>query len=53
MVSELTRINAIQNFEIDDIVVTQGAELDSVVVTWNIQPVDSMEKLYMTVNVNS
>lgn len=51
--TELMRLNAIQNFETDDIEVSQGTDLDSVVVTWNIQPVDSMEKLYLTVNVSS
>lgn len=51
--TELTRIGAIQEFETDDIVVSQGVELDAVVVTLAVKPVDSMEKLYMTVNVSS
>lgn len=51
--NELVRIGAIQNFESDDIVVRQGTELDSVIAELAIQPVDSMEKLYLTVNVNS
>jgi len=51
--NELMRIGAIQNFETDDIVVRQGVELDAVVVDLYVQPVDSMEKLYMTVNVSS
>ena len=50
---ELQRLNAIQNFEIDDVVVSQGTELDAVVVDLAVMPVDSMEKLYMTINVNS
>ena len=45
-------MNAIQNFDgTNDITITQGANLDEVIVTLNIQPVDSMEKLYMTVTL--
>ena len=51
--NELMRIGAIQNFEPEDITVRQGVELDSVVADLDVQPVDSMEKLYMTVNVSS
>lgn len=51
---ELERLGGIQNFKgAEDIEVVQGTNIDSVVVTWAIQPVDSMEKLYMTVNVSS
>ena len=51
--NEMQRINAIQEFAgADDITVAQGNDLDSVIVTWSVKPVDSMEKLYMTVNVN-
>lgn len=47
-------INAIQNFEgADDITVLPGEAVDAVVVDLLIWPVDSMEKLYMTVNVNA
>lgn len=48
---ELQRIGAIQNFDIDDIMIAQGTEADSIVVQLAVQPVDSMEKLYMTINV--
>lgn len=52
--NELQRLAGIQEFEgSDDISITQGNDLDSVVVNWAVKPVDSMEKLYMTVNVNS
>ena len=51
--NELMRLGAVQNFETDDVQVSQGTELDSVVVDLVVQPVDSMEKLYMTVNVSS
>lgn len=52
--NELQRINAIQEFKgNDDITVVQGNDLDSVVVNLYVKPVDAMEKLYMTINVNS
>lgn len=50
--NSLQENGAIQNFDpTQDIVVSQGNDVDSVVVDLGIQPVDSMEKLYMTVNV--
>lgn len=50
--NELQRLSGIQEFNgADDIIVSQGNDLDSVVVDWSVKPVDSMEKLYMTVNV--
>lgn len=42
----------IQNFEADDVTVAQGNDIDSIVVTVAIQPVDSVEKIYMTVEVS-
>ena len=48
----LQGIHAITNFlGAEDIEVTIGDAVDSVVVNWPIQPVDSMEKLYMTFTV--
>lgn len=48
----LQAINAIQNFDTQtDISVIQGNDVDSVVVELSVQPVDSMEKIYMTVEV--
>ena len=49
--NELQRLGAIQNFENDDVIVSQGIEIDAVVVDCYIQPVDSAEKFYMTVTV--
>lgn len=43
---------AITNFEADDIEVLAGNAKDSIVVNAAVQPVDAMEKLYMTVEVN-
>lgn len=48
----LAGIHAITNFlGADDIEVLMGDAVDSVVVNWPVQPVDSMEKLYMTFTV--
>lgn len=52
--NELQRLAGIQEFEgSDDIEISQGNDLDSVVVTWAVKPVDAMEKLYMQVSVKS
>jgi len=45
--------NGIQNFEAEDVSVTEGNDVDSVIVDVAIQPVDSIEKIYMTVNVSA
>lgn len=42
---------AITNFEADDVTIAAGEAKDSVVMTVAVQPVDAMEKLYMTVQV--
>ena len=48
----LERIEAITDFSAeDDVVVEQGESKESVVVTTYVTPVQSMEKLYMTVIV--
>ena len=50
--NQLQGIKAITNFlGADDIEVLMGDAVDAVVVNWPIQPVDSMEKLYMTFTV--
>lgn len=52
--NELQRIGGIQEFEgSDDVTVEQGNDLDSVLATWAVKPVDSMEKLYLQVNIAS
>lgn len=46
-------LGAIQNFNVQtDIEVLQGEEADAVFVNGHIQPVDSIEKVYMEVKVN-
>lgn len=42
---------AITNFSAEDIVVKPGEEKDTILLDVAVQPVDSMEKLYMTVQV--
>jgi len=50
---KLQAVHAVQNFDsTTDLSVTAGDDVDSVVVNVAIQPVDSMEKLYMTVSLN-
>ena len=50
--TELQNMEAIQNFTAEDIEVLDGEDIDSVVVNVSVQPLDSVEKLYMTVTVN-
>jgi len=53
-IDSLVTIGAVQNFDgAADIIVLPGATVEGVVVDLVIQPVDSMEKLYMTVNVDA
>lgn len=54
MMDRLRGIGAVQNFQgTSDITVLPGNGVESVVVDMLVQPVDSMEKLYMTVNVDA
>ena len=54
MFDSLMGLRAITNFDgAKDITVLPGEAVDAVVVDAVVQPVDSMEKLYMTVNVNA
>lgn len=54
MLDNLVNLGAIQNFAgASDITILPGEAIDAVVVDVVVQPVDSMEKLYMTVNVNA
>lgn len=49
--NELQRMNAIQNFAPEDVTVSPGTDSDTVVIDCYIQPVDSVEKIYITVNL--
>lgn len=54
IIDSLVQIGAITNFNgAQDVEVYQGADVDSVICNLTIQPVDAMEKLYMTVYVNA
>lgn len=54
LIDTLVSMGAVQNFDgASDVAVMQGTNIDSVVVDLTIQPVDSMEKLYLTVNVDA
>lgn len=48
----LQNMSAIQNFDTDDVIVAAGTDSDAVVITAAIQPVDSVEKIYITVNLS-
>ncbi|WP_343221022.1 phage tail sheath family protein [Pilosibacter fragilis] len=51
--NEMQANGGVQNFVPDDVEVLAGNEIDAVVVNVAIQPVDSIEKIYMTVNVSA
>ena len=42
----------IQNLDAGDVTVEAGTEIDAIVVALAIQPVDSVEKIYVTITVN-
>lgn len=48
----LQGMGAIQNFTADDVTVSAGSASDAVVIDCYIQPVDSVEKIYITVNLS-
>jgi len=50
--NELQRLNAIQNFTAKDVTVSPGNDSDAVVIDCYIQPIDSVEKIYITVNLS-
>lgn len=49
--NEMQANGGVQNFVADDVTVQAGGAIDAVLVTVWIQPVDSIEKIYMTVTV--
>ena len=50
--TELRNRGAIEEFSTDAIAVDAGDNIDAVVATLAVRPLDSMEFLYMTVNIN-
>jgi hypothetical protein len=52
IVNQYQNIGAVQNFDPQtDLEVLPGADVDSIVINQWVQPVDSVEKIYMTVTV--
>ena len=52
LLSELRNEGAIQAFDPENIIVEQGPDIDSIVASIAVQPLDSMEFLYMTINIS-
>ena len=50
--NEMQANNGIQNFDAEDVAVEPGNSIDAVLVNVAIQPVDSIEKIYMAVTVS-
>ena len=48
---EMQANNAIQNFEPDEVTITAGEDIDSIKIDLLVQPVDAVEKIYMTIKV--
>lgn len=44
--------NALQNVVVDDVVVSPGQESDSVLIEMYIQPIDSIEKIYINITIS-
>lgn len=51
--NEMQANNGIQNFVAEDVSVAAGTAIDAVVINVAIQPVDAIEKIYMTVTVSA
>lgn len=49
--NEMQANSGIQNFEAEDVTVTPGAAMDAVLIDVAVQPIDSVEKIYMSVSV--
>lgn len=50
--TDLQNRGAIDEFDRDQVVVEEGIDIDSVVASLAIKPLDSMEFLYMTINID-
>ncbi len=50
--NELQRLGAIKDFTAEDVAITQGTDSDAVVIESYIKPVDSIEKMYITVKLS-
>ena len=50
--NEMQANNGIQNFEPEDVTVAPGNTIDAVLINVALQPVDAIEKIYITVTVS-
>ena len=50
--NEMMANNGIQNFTAEDVEVLPGAEIDAVLINVALQPVDAVEKIYVSVTVS-
>lgn len=50
--NELQRLDAIKDFTADDVTISKGSDSDAVVVDCYVKPVDSVEKMYITVKLS-
>ena len=50
--NEMQANNGIRNFDAEDVTVVAGTAIDAVVIDVAIQPVDAIEKIYVTVTVS-
>jgi hypothetical protein len=51
--NEMQSNNGIQNFVAEDVEVLPGTAVDAVIINADITPVDSIERIYVTVNVTA
>jgi len=52
IINQLMGNQAVQNFTADDVEVLPGVDADSVVINLAVQPVDSVEKVYLTITIS-
>lgn len=50
--NELLRLGAIKDFTPEDVAISQGTDSDAVLIDCYIKPVDSIEKMYITVKLS-
>ena len=53
VLTQLYEVGAVDEPSMDDITVEQGSAIDAVVVTLGVRPIDAMEILYLTVEVDA
>ena len=45
-------MHALQNVDVEDVTVLKGVDSDAVVIEIYIQPVDSVEKIYINITIS-